>query len=175
MAPRAGDSGITLIEVMVSLALFSLIGMAGFSVADSVLRAQRHGDGRLERLGEIQRAMHLLVLDFEQVADAVMEHEDGEVRFRRLTANGPVDMVYRAGDGALRRSVDGRGDQVVLTGVEALTWRFLHVPEGWIDVWPPPMRDAPALPDAVAAEMTLSGNGLSGALRRVVRLPEGGG
>jgi len=171
---REGDSGITLIEVMVSLALFSLIGMAGFSIADAVLSAQRHTDGRLERLGQIQRAMHLMILDFEQVAGVGMKHENGELRFRRLTPGGPVDMSYRAGDGALRRSVDRRAEQTVLTGVEALTWRFLHVRNGWVDTWPLTTREPPALPEAIAAEMTLAGDGLSGTLRRVVRLPRGG-
>lgn len=179
-APRArrGDSGITLIEVMVSLALFSLIGMAGFGVVDSVLRAQRHTDGRLERLGQMQRAMHLLTLDFEQVADRILDYDGDSVRFRRLTATGPVDMVYRAGDGTLQRVVDGRRAQTVLAGVSEVRWRFLDAQGGWLDIWPSAGTgggpDVPTLPGAVAVEMVLEGDGLSGALRRVVRLPRGG-
>lgn len=177
---RDGESGVTLVEVMVALALFSLIGTAGFSVADAVLKAQRHTDGRLERLGRIQRAMHLMTLDLEQVADRDMIFEDGALTFRRFTPRGTVGMAYRSDGGTLLRAVDGQAAQTLLRDAGAVRWRFHHAESGWIDIWPPPptgrpgQQQGPSLPDAVAAEIMLGGDGLSGPLRRVVRLPEGG-
>ena len=47
--------------MLVALVLFALIGGAGLAVLD-----QARTDGRLERLADVQRAMHLLTLDFMQ-------------------------------------------------------------------------------------------------------------
>ena len=63
---RDREAGVTLTEVLVALVLFALIGGAGLAVLDQVLRVQARTDGRLERLAEVQRAMHLLTLDFMQ-------------------------------------------------------------------------------------------------------------
>ena len=37
-AKRAGDAGLSLIEVLVSLAIFAVIGVAGLTVLDTVAR-----------------------------------------------------------------------------------------------------------------------------------------
>lgn len=171
---RDGESGVTLIEVMVGLALFALIGVTGFSVADSVLRTQRHTDGRLERLGEIQRAMHLLTLDFEQIIGPDLTYDGESVAFQRHSARGPVAMSYGAVETILQRRLDGRRAQVALRGLEAVTWRFLHASMGWVDSWPLPGDGEAALPKAIVVEMVLArGDSLSGDLRRIVHLPTG--
>ena len=48
---RDTEAGLTLVEVLVALALFSLIGLAGFTMLDNILRVQSGTQGRLERLG----------------------------------------------------------------------------------------------------------------------------
>ena len=62
-AAPPGDAGFTLVEMLVALALFAAIGLAGFTVLDTVVRVRGGTEGRLERLGEIDRALALLTLD----------------------------------------------------------------------------------------------------------------
>ena len=111
-ARRTATAGFTLVEVLVALAIFALIGVAGFSMLDQVLRTQRLTDGRLERLAEMQRAMHMITLDFAQARGASLTARAGdtgaEVGFSRNAvdaAGGSVGLVYALRDGVLMRDV----------------------------------------------------------------------
>lgn len=180
---RGGESGFSLVEILVALGLFSLIAWAGLSVLDGVLRTQSRTDGRLERLAELQRAMHLMTFDLEQVTGGAFLHAGGSLIFHRL--GGPaggdgVTVRYDLAEGALMRSVTSSSGSVLarqrlLDGATAIDWQFGGPAGEWLSTWPPDTKDPPLLPLAVAAEITIDGRGggLSGVLRRVVRLPAG--
>ena len=93
--------------MLVALVLFALIGTAGFSVLDQVIRVQARTDGRLERLAEMQRAMHLVTLDFMQASGGSLSFADGAVSFRRGAGVGEIAVRYGLEDTALVRSVSG--------------------------------------------------------------------
>ena len=67
-AKRAGDAGLSLIEVLVSLAIFAVIGVAGLTVLDTVARTGENTEGRLERLADIDRAFLVIRRDLAQIA-----------------------------------------------------------------------------------------------------------
>ncbi len=178
---RSGDSGFTLVEVLVALALFSLIGIAGFSLLSAVVGVQSRTDGRLDQLAALQRAMHLMTVDLEQVAAAPLTIENNATTIRRFGAAGgsrPMIVRYDLDDGALRRTLSLGGSapdqqQRLIPGVAAIKWSFFDK-GAWTDAWPPSGRDAAvSLPRAVALEIDLGpqGGGLAGSLRRIVRLP----
>ena len=48
---RQTDAGATLIEILVALAIFALIGTAGFSVLDQIVKVQDHTEARLADRG----------------------------------------------------------------------------------------------------------------------------
>ena len=181
MNTRHGESGLTLLEVLVSLSLFALIGVAGFAIVESVLGVRDRTDGRLERLGDIQRAMHLMRLDFEQAGDGPLRFDGVEVFFRRHEAGSgeALDIAYRAESGALTRRVrlplSPAADQRLLDGVASARWRFYRAGNGWLEEWPPPEVRPPPLPDAVEIVMEIGGGPSlpGGRLRRVVRMPRG--
>lgn len=169
-----------------ALAIFALIGVAGFSMLDQVLRTQRLTDGRLERLGELQRAMHLITLDFSQArgASLTLQTQSGgsEIAFRRNAteaAGGSVSLRYGIKDGTLMRAVSvGSGppiaEQPLLRDVAAVDWEFYEPSAGWAPIWPPADRTVlpgkpVANPQAIAITMTLAVSGNQ--LRRVVLLP----
>jgi len=66
--PAAGEAGFTLIELIISLALFALIAMAGLSLVEALLNIQQRTSGRLDRLAELQRAMYVLDNDLTQAS-----------------------------------------------------------------------------------------------------------
>ena len=183
---RAGTAGFTLVEVLVALAIFALIGVAGFSMLDQVLRTQRQTEGRLERLAEMQRAMHLITLDFSQARGKSLKVDQSTngpvIGLHRNAADakgGSVMLLYALQDGNLMRDVSAvsgpvLAHQPLLKHVTGVDWQFYAPPAGWTPEWPPagyvalPGQSVPN-PQAVAITITLAAGGNQ--LRRVVLLP----
>ena len=167
--PRPSQAGVTLIEVLVSLVIFSIIGVAGYAMLDLVARSERLTEGRLQRLGQMQRAMYLINLDFHQAEDRSLIVDTSGVSLRRAVpdaAGGEVTLTYALSGGNLsRRMVDGKGDiqaeQSLLSGVAALDWQFLTAGPDWLATWPPAgaaglAGTSPENPRAVALTLTLT-------------------
>ncbi|MGL5010856.1 MAG: type II secretion system protein GspJ [Paracoccaceae bacterium] len=170
---RKGDAGFTLIEVLVSLALFALIAGAGLSVLDQVLRTQAQTEGRLERLAGLQRMMHLVTRDMSEAMPGTVVGDAGAITLGRSAEAGLVMVRYGLVDGQLTREVaPGRGDavtQALLPDVAGLRWQYLDESGAWLDSWPG--ADEVELL-GVAAVIALPG---AGELRRVVAVPRAGG
>ena len=197
---RTQDAGFTLIEVLVSLAIFAVIGGAGFGILQKVLQTQRMTEGRLDRLGAMERAMHVLTLDFLQTTPGTFQTKGGTVAIERAApemAEGSIAVRYEIGSGILVREVSsGLGatpvDQPLLDGVSASVWKFYSKRAGWSDTWPPrakpqsvgafgiaagggavPDNGLPPNPEAVALTLTLIGIGRDAvSLTRVALLPD---
>jgi general secretion pathway protein J len=158
--------------MLIALGLFALIGVAGLTLLDGVLRAQERTDGRLARLGELERAMHLVTLDLEQADPATLAFDAGTLAFR--TQGRRISYVLR--DGSLERAQAGSrpGDgvaQSLIADVASVEWAFYERGAGWRDGWP---ADAEEPPDAVSLTVALGDAlpGLRGAVRRVAELAE---
>lgn len=165
-AAEPRPDGFTLVELIVSLALFALIAVAGLALVDSVLGVEGRTSARLDRLSDVQRTMMVVQGDLDQIAGGEVTGEGATLRFRRAApglGGVPVEVVYAVRGGVLVRQTGGV-PQVLLTGVGALGWRFFD--GNWIERWP--RADAKAWPRAVAMELTLADRG---PVRRVVALP----
>lgn len=155
--------------MIVALALFALISLAGLAMVQSILGVQRQTEGRLDRLADLQRAMYVVTADFEQIAGPPLI-EPAAIRFRRHGAGGTALVRYAFANGRLERAVDGRA-RVLLDGIDGAGLRY-HLPEGaWIATPPDRMHGGP--PDAVEVTLRLRhAAGLpGGSLRRVIPLP----
>lgn len=197
---RTPEAGFTLIEVLVSLAIFAVIGGAGFGILQKVLQTQRMTEGRLERLGAMERAMHVLTLDFLQTNPGTFQTKGGAVAIERAApemAEGYITVRYSLGSGFLMREVSGGPgstpvNQPLLDGVSASDWKFYSRRAGWTDTWPPPATPQtggafgigaggagasgdglPPNPEAIALTLILSGVGNDAvSLTRVALLPD---
>ncbi|WP_076071577.1 type II secretion system protein GspJ [Sphingomonas montana] len=179
----AAEQGFTLIELIVSLALFGLIAVAGLALVENVLGVQAQTDGRLERLGDLQRAMFVVTSDLEQVSEGAITGSAAGVAFRRhAQANGGygAPVAYTLVAGALTRTlmpvVPGEPirSQRLLDGVSAARWRYRDGAAGWRDSWPPAEVERQGdWPDAIDVTLVLTpGRGRpAGTVRRIVALP----
>lgn len=84
------QNGFTLLEVLVSVAIFALISLASFSLFDGVLKSEAVSRVQMERLNEVQRAWMIIERDVLQ-----MSH-----RSMRIEGEAPSDNVlYASFDG----------------------------------------------------------------------------
>ena len=64
----AKNGGFTLLEVLIAIAIFSVISLSGFTIFDTVLSSEEASKIRTERLNELQRAFLLIERDLTQIA-----------------------------------------------------------------------------------------------------------
>lgn len=172
---KAREAGFTLIEMMISLALFALISLAGIALVESVARVEQGTTGRLDRLGQIQRTMFIISRDLEQISAGSLRQSEAGVQFERQGASvyeAPRPIGYELrGTGLVRRA---GADQLLIDGLSAVRWSFFYPGRGWEGVLPPAGPQRPIEPTGIAVEMQLNeGAGPSDSLRRVVELPAG--
>ena len=128
---RRPTSGMTLVEVLVALAVFAIIGVAAFSMLDQTLRSERIADARLDRLNHLQRLMEVVTLDtLQTVAGSVARDDTGISFLRRGTASSGLVVRYAVQAGAFVREIGAQGAdparQVLLSDVQSASWRFVQ-------------------------------------------------
>ena len=90
--------GFTLIEIMVAMAIFAIIGIASTGVLNSVINSDQLSSERFEKLEELQRAMLTIERDILQIVP------------RALRVNGePIEFVLSGGEDVLSSDADGLG------------------------------------------------------------------
>ncbi|WP_404337530.1 prepilin-type N-terminal cleavage/methylation domain-containing protein [Sphingomonas sp. MMS12-HWE2-04] len=170
--PDASDAGFTLIELMISMALFALIAVAGLALVEGIIKVQGRTEQRLDRLADLQRTMFVVASDLDQIASGRMTGGGTTLGFTRAApgiGGAAVPLRYTATGGALVRSI-GPAPQVVLGGITAARWRFWD--GAWADRWPVSDEGKERWPRAVELEMQVAGpGGTPVSLRRVVALP----
>lgn len=174
--------------------LFALIGVAGFTLLDSVLRTQGSTETRLARMAEIQRAMLVVSSDLDQITGGLAGSGAALSLQKTDLSGGSVNVRYDLAGTTLTRTVAGPGGertQTLIGNVSAVRWTFHRRRGDWLEVWPGPPVSAPPSPPgapaglmtgthrphvgvtAVALDLTLAGlDGRTGAtLRRVASIP----
>lgn len=129
-------SGLTLIEVMVGLVIFALIGGAAFLMLDQILQSRRQGDLRLNRIVAVQRGFRLLALDLQTVEDGSLRLTDEEVTLRRHAGSGAIAVTYVLEEGTFWRVVKfnplGPAQrQILIPDVVAAKWAAFSPMGGW--------------------------------------------
>jgi general secretion pathway protein J len=66
------QQGFTLLEVLIAIAIFSVVSLASFTIFDTVLRGDENSKLRSDRQNELQRAFLLIERDFTQIAKRTM-------------------------------------------------------------------------------------------------------
>tara|TARA_R110002167_G_scaffold34573_1_gene110301 strand:+ start:83771 stop:84499 length:729 start_codon:yes stop_codon:yes gene_type:complete len=80
------NKGFTLIEVLIAIAIFSLISLSSFSIFDSVLKGDVISKQRSERQNELQRAFLIIERDITQIARRTIRL-NGEAPLSQLIQN----------------------------------------------------------------------------------------
>lgn len=168
---RVPDAGLTLVEMLVALALFALVGLASFGTLDAVIRARDRTEGRLDAVAALDRALILWGRDLGQSDPGSQAIAGGALTFGLRAAGGPGAMGYALEDGALVRTADPGGRQRLVGGVVALGWRAVDRAGAWHEAWPPDADDLALA--GVEMRLTLAGGDPPPTVRRLVEVPLG--
>jgi general secretion pathway protein J len=158
----ASESGFTLVEMLIALAIFGMITAAGVALLGVAARTQQTSDRLVDEVGQLRRLSSLLTADLAQTTPRL--YRDGEGRSQRAFAgdSGAQPMLmtfvrtgwdageganvqrvaYRLRDRRLERiafaEVDGGGGAIavpLLENVSSASLRYRDAEGGWRDRW----------------------------------------
>ncbi|MBI2383435.1 MAG: type II secretion system minor pseudopilin GspJ [Gammaproteobacteria bacterium] len=158
--------GFTLLELVVVLAIFSVLSVMAYGGLSSVLRTRDAVEQALRRTGEYQKAYTRLRGDLQQVRNrpvrdgygetqpAVLLTQDGYLEVTRGGWRNPLALprsslerlsyrleekkLIRASWRVLDRAQDSQPvETVLLDRVQEASWRFLDAQREWQTSWPP--------------------------------------
>ncbi|WP_073524741.1 type II secretion system protein GspJ [Pseudomonas fluorescens] len=177
------QAGFTLLELVIALAIFALLGLASGRLFDTVVRAQQGTASHEQELRRLQRAIAVIERDALQVASSVFALGPTTLQLLRTHWRNPQDLprserqqvLYRLDNQVLWRESRGLESsrverQKLLEDVRLLNWRLFDPDTGWSNVWPVGRGAAQTPPQAL--ELVLS-VGRFEQIRRVLLLPQG--
>ena len=138
------QSGFTLLELVIAIAIFALLGLAGWRLFDGVVRTQQ-GAGQHEReIRALQRAVGVIERDVWQAVAGSVVLAPGHLQLQRSHWRNPLDqprserqtVSYRLEGAVLWRDSHGEGAVIVqrqklLEDVRSLSWRAFAPEGGW--------------------------------------------
>ncbi|MCG6865312.1 MAG: type II secretion system minor pseudopilin GspJ [Thiogranum sp.] len=159
--------GFTLLELLIALAIFALVGAMAFGGLKGVLDQKEHTMAQSQRLSDLQKAYRIMQRDLEQMVSRKIRNEFGDqvdalvggsgfngVEFSRAGYANPAgflrsdiqrvayipdqETLLRRTWRVLDRAQDTRPDeQVLVEGMQRFSMRFLDKDNEWQDQWPP--------------------------------------
>ena len=161
------QQGFTLLELLVSLAIFALIGAMAYGGLQQVLEQRQSTELRSQQLADLQKSYRIMQRDLEQVINRGIRNQFGDpidalvggsgydgIEFSRAGHANPAgflrsdvqrvayvpdqDTLIRRTWRVLDRAQDSLPDEEVLVeGLQQFTIRFLDDADEWRDNWPP--------------------------------------
>lgn len=185
-APVAGylivmnkQSGFTLLELVIAMAIFALLGLASWGLFDGVVRVKRGTTEHEREFRSLQRAVAVIERDVLHATDQPVVLQQSVLQLQRSHWRNPLDqprserqlLTYRLDNGTLWRESQGEGvpsvqRQKLLGDVRDLSWRVFDAQSGWSSDWP----SGRGVKRPMAVEVQFS-TGRFEAIRRVLLLP----
>lgn len=72
------QQGFTLLELLLSLSIFSVVSLAGFNIFQTVLRSEESSQQKIDEINQLQTAFLLLERDFTQIARRYSRTDDND-------------------------------------------------------------------------------------------------
>ncbi|MGD8936953.1 MAG: type II secretion system minor pseudopilin GspJ [Thiogranum sp.] len=159
--------GFTLLELLVAVAIFALVGAMAYGGLQQILDQNEHTRVQSQRLSDLQKAYAIIQRDLEQLTGRKIRNEFGDtidalvggsgfngVEFSRAGHANPAgflrsdiqrvayvpdqETLLRRTWRVLDRAQDSQPDeQILVEGMQRFSVRFLDQANEWQDQWPP--------------------------------------
>lgn len=158
--------GFTLIEMMVAVAVFAVLGTLAYGGLNQVLKGQNHLQSSSNQLKDLQLTFRYFEKDINQLVNrsirnqyqdlqpAFVGDEDTALSFTHAGWRNPANLArsklqrvsYELSENTLKRHTWGQLDGAIaeeyfttdlLEGVESIKLRYLDVGNQWHTTWPP--------------------------------------
>ncbi|MCL2656459.1 MAG: type II secretion system minor pseudopilin GspJ [Betaproteobacteria bacterium] len=184
MNAQRRQTGLTLIELMIAIAIFAVLGVISYRAVSSMGDSRERVDVALNRWRTIDRVMQLIENDLTQLAPRwqydnaplaappitlVKGEERDELQLVRLDGaqGGLQRRIYRVENNRLMLvrmpasnvSNAQQSGEALLDQVKTLRWRFVNAAGQEFDTWPPPDTQD-RFPAGVRIELELADAGL---------------
>ena len=173
------QQGFTLLELVIALAIFALLGLASWRLFDGVVRVQQGTTAHEREFRSLQRAVAVIERDLMHVTEQPVVLTQARLQFQRSHWRNPLDqprserqaLSYQLENGALWRESWGDGTAIVqrqklLHEVRDLRWRLFDAEAGWLSDWPAGQHKK--APMALEVQVSV---GRFEAIRRVLLMP----
>ena len=192
--------GFTLIEVVVALAVFGIVGITAFSGLNAILKWQTDLDIRSDQIKSIQLTLKYLERDINRAIARPIRDQYGDTQpafssdgesIMSLTYSGwrnPAGLLrsslqrvaYEVNEEQFKRhswnrldgaiSEDAR-EVVLLKEVKELEIEFLNKANAWVDQWPPLNSDSTSIGLPRAVLISFEAQPI-GKITRIITVPE---
>jgi general secretion pathway protein J len=192
--------GFTLIEVVVALAVFAIVGITAFSGLNAILKWQIDLEIRSDQIKSIQLTLKYLERDINRAIARPIRDQYGDTQpafssdgesIMSLTYSGwrnPAGLLrshlqrvaYEVNEKQFKRhswnrldgaiSEDAR-EAVLLEEVENLEIEFLNQNNTWVDRWPPINSDSTSIGLPRAVQISFEAQPI-GKITRIITVPE---
>lgn len=181
------QAGFTLLELVIAIAIFALLGIGCWRLFDGIVRADRSSRAHEQALRNVQRAVALIERDVLQVQTSARQPGlrllPDQLTLRRGNWRNPLgqprselqDISYQLESGVLWRYSQGLDlpvlqKQKLLSDVREMSWRLYDPHTGWRSDWPTGKAAPKSAPKALEIQFSV---GRFERVRRVLLLPEG--
>ncbi len=177
----ASESGFSLIEMMVTLAIVSLVGLAGLSLVDSLSTAQLRTDDRYARMMDLQILISGVTEDLDHADLSTLSLANGRLQFDTRRCGQAVPVLYEYRETSVRRPSGACvGSGVELQDFDQVTLLILDSSGSYNAIWPVESDreqviggPQPAIAQAIEIRLELAEAPAmpAGTIRRLVELP----
>ena len=163
-AEMRASGGFTLLELLVALSIFAIVAVLAYGGLGTVLDLRILTEESAERLAELQKTYLIVQRDIEQLVPRTIRDEFGDEQAAIIGAaqfqltrggwrnplNNPRSNLQRVGYAleeqqlvryswlVLDRAQDSEPrEQVLATGINSISVRYLDTDDSWQEQWPP--------------------------------------
>jgi len=130
------ESGVTLVEVLVVLVVFSVFTVSSWRALGSVLETEYAAKNLQEKLGDYERAFRRISADLDNSVSigstAKIRGSEAELEINRLFANGDLERVrYSLTADELIRSIENRSSYALVSNISRVEFEYLDSTHTW--------------------------------------------